>query len=163
MLKHEWSHLDGPQRVGEFGELLVSLELTRQGFEIFKSAVDDRGIDLLVRLGPGCCSEVQVKTIRGMNYVFVRKQHFALNESRSIALVVLLEGQEPLMYLIPSLVWQEPVSPFVDRDYEGLKSQPEYGINISRSALAKLAEFSMSNMDHVRRILPRQSASSDWQ
>lgn len=38
----------------------------------------------------------------------------------------------PDVYMIPATVWKEPNPLLCDKDYLGLKIQPEYGINISK-------------------------------
>lgn len=45
-----------------------------------------------------------------------------------------MAGPAPASYLIPSTVWLDPVPPFVSRDFENLKSAPEYGLNLSNAA-----------------------------
>jgi hypothetical protein len=52
-----------------------------------------------------------------------------------------MEGQAPKLFLVPSMVWQTPGSVFVDRNYEGLKSKPEWGLNISRKNMSTLEEY----------------------
>jgi hypothetical protein len=43
--------------------------------------------------------------------------------------------------MIPSFVWKEKNALFVSRDYEGLKSKPEWGLNISKKNMALLETF----------------------
>ena len=42
---------------------------------------------------------------------------------------------------IPSVSWNKPNSLLVDRNYEGLKSKPEWGINLSKKNLELLEKF----------------------
>jgi hypothetical protein len=140
-----WSGLD-KLRVGRWGEQLTTMALTQRGLDVYLPAVDDRAIDLLVRIegDPVQFAEVQVKTIRlsKQNYVFMRKKHFAIGPSRFLALVVLQEGQaDPDIFIIPSTAWCEPKAPFVSRDFEGLRSDPEFGLTVSRSTLASIEKY----------------------
>ena len=50
------------------------------------------------------------------------------------------------MYLIPSTKWCEPEGIFVDRPYDkpGQKSEPEFGMNVSKRGLRKLQEFCLT-------------------
>jgi len=59
-----------------------------------------------------------------------------------VALVMLDNGTEPKLFLFPSTVWLRPTSLFVSRDYEGKKSKPEWGINISKKNMPELNEYS---------------------
>ena len=47
----------------------------------------------------------------------------------------------PSLYLIPSIAWNQPDSLLVSRDYEGKKSRPEWGLNISEKNLPLLERF----------------------
>lgn len=51
------------------------------------------------------------------------------------------DGFLPDLFLIPSVVWKTPNKVFVSRDYEELKSEPEWGINISERNIQKLEPF----------------------
>ena len=94
----EWSTLSKSQ-MGRYAEYVVKMELSRLGCDVYVPEVDDKGIDLLVRLAPGRYAEVQVKSVRGSRYVFMRKAAFPLDESRYLALVVFgwdAPGRPPL-------------------------------------------------------------------
>ena len=75
------------------------------------------------------------------SYVFMRKRHFTIEANRFLALVMLIEGGEPEMYLIPSTAWREPLAPFSSRDFLGLKSEPQYGLALTPAALQRLQAF----------------------
>jgi hypothetical protein len=140
-----WARLD-TMRVGRWGEQFVAMALTRAGLDVYLPAVDDRAIDMLVRMDgePARFAEFQVKTVRLVrpSYVFLRKRLFPINASRYVALVVLIEGQaDPEIFLIPSHAWTDPKAPFVSRDYENRKSEPEYGLTVSLSVLNHLRPY----------------------
>jgi len=44
------------------------------------------------------------------------------------------------------MVWAEPDSLFVSRDYPGKKSQPEWGLNLAKKYLPLLKEYEFSKM-----------------
>jgi hypothetical protein len=49
----------------------------------------------------------------------------------------------PNLFLIPSMEWRSPTALFRDRDYgEGLKSAPEWGMNISKKNMSLLEPYS---------------------
>ena len=110
------------------------------GFEVYTSEVDDRGVDFVARKDKGAFLEVQAKSLRDYGYTFLRKSHFTPKEGLYVALGLLLDGKEPMSFLIPSQVWTKPDSVFVDREYDapGQKSPPEWGINFSRKSLPAL-------------------------
>ncbi|QMV40065.1 DUF4365 domain-containing protein [Cohnella cholangitidis] len=130
----DWSVLNHLQ-IGKYAEYFAKMEFTSYGFEVFTSEVDDRGIDFIVKDRRGQFCEIQVKALRGYGYVFAQKSKFNINnDNLYMTLLVFREGQMPDLFLIPSNVWRLPNNIFVDRNYDkpDLKSNPEYGINISK-------------------------------
>jgi hypothetical protein len=108
------------------------MEFTLYGFEVYTSEVDDRCVDFVVRRDGGQFYDVQVKSVRGYGYIFIPKTKFPIAPHRLVATVILHPNCEPELYLIPMTAWLAPSPLLVSRDYPGLKSAPEWGINISR-------------------------------
>jgi hypothetical protein len=77
-----------------------------------------------------------------LNYIFFPKDKFQPRVNLLAATVIFTNGKQPSLYLIPSTAWLQPNSLFVSRDYEGLKSKPEWGLNLSSKSLPLLTEFS---------------------
>lgn len=117
------------------------MELTMYGFQVYSTEVDDRGIDFVTRHEKGEFMEIQVKSLRSTGYVFMQKEKFKIKKNLYLALGLLFDGQPPDLYLIPSETWSVPNSVFVSRDYEGLKSEKEWGINLSRKNMPDLECF----------------------
>lgn len=140
MQRYVWSPLN-KQQVGAYAEYFVKMELTMYGFQVYETEVDDRGIDFIARYEIGPFIEVQVKSLRSLGYVFMPKQNFAPRDHLYLALAMFSEGELPILYLIPSLAWQQPNHVFVSRDYKGLKSKPEWGLNLSKRNLAVLEPY----------------------
>jgi len=140
MGRYIWSRLN-KQQVGANTEYFVKMELTIYGFQVYSTEVDDRGIDFVARHKTGPFIELQVKSLRSLGYVFMQKEKFEPRRSLYLALGLLFEGQPPELFLIPSLVWKQPSAVFVSRDYKGLKSKPEWGLNISKRNLAALEPY----------------------
>jgi len=142
MEKYDWSRLTHLQ-VGRFAEYFVKMEFTLYGFDVYQAEVDDKGIDFVIRKGHERYFDIQVKSIRGLNYVFFPKRCFELRENLLSAVVVFLPAQMPEIFLIPSLAWQNPNALFVSRDYElpTQKSDPEWGLNLSRRNYELLTEY----------------------
>ena len=144
MERHVWSRLK-PLQLGRYAEYLVKMEFTLHGFDVYTAEVDDKGIDFVIRRERIQGAEVyvdyydvQVKSVRKFNYVFFLKEKFALRDNLLAAIGLFEDGSLPQLYLIPATAWQRPNALFVDRNYEGLKSKPEWGLNLSRRNLALL-------------------------
>ena len=138
-----WADLNHLQ-TGRYGEYFAKMSFVRAGFDVFSPQVDDKGIDFVLRVDGAepRYFDVQVKTVRSRNsYVFMRKDKFRLTSNLLLALVILHADSEPEMYLTPASAWQNAKSPFADRDYDGLKSPPEYGLTVSPAAMAALEPF----------------------
>jgi len=140
MERYLWSRLN-KQQVGAYAEYFIKMELTMHGFQVCGTEVDDRGIDFVARHEQGPFIEIQVKSLRSTGYVFLPKTKFELRKSLYLSLGLLIDGQVPQFYLIPSLVWKKPDPVFVDHDYEGLESKPEFGLNVSRRNLQALEPY----------------------
>lgn len=138
-MKYCWDSLS-PLQVGRYSEYYCKMEFTLHGTEVYTSEVDDRGIDFVVKVSHRCYLDVQVKSVRfpGTGYIFFKNDKFELRPNLFAAIVLLTQGEEPKLYLIPSLVWRKPDGIFVDRAYEGRVSKPEYGLNVSHRALNAL-------------------------
>ena len=52
------------------------MEFTMHGMQDYGTEIDDRGIDLIARYERGSLIEVQVKSLRSLNYVFMAKDKF---------------------------------------------------------------------------------------
>lgn len=140
MHKYKWSHLN-KQQVGAYTEYFVKMELTMFGFQVYSTEVDDRGVDFVAKHGDGPFIQVQVKSARSANYIFMQKSKFPLHEHNYLALGTVLEDSPPKLFLIPATVWLSPNAIFVDRVYEGLKSKPEWGLNLSKKNLSALDPY----------------------
>lgn len=147
MKRYEWSKLNHLQ-LGKYAEYLVKMEFTSYGFDVYTAEVDDKGIDFILRKEQKGTNgeveykyyDVQVKSVRGMQYVFFSKEKFILRDNLLAAIGVFGDGDLPDLYLVPSMVWSYPNALFASRDYEELKSKPEWGLNLSKRNLALLEE-----------------------
>lgn len=145
MQRYIWSRLN-KQQVGAFTEYFVKMELTMYGFQVYGTEVDDRGVDFIARYEQEPFIEVQVKSLRSTGYIYMQKDKFILREHLYLALGLLVDERLPDLYLIPSLVWKEENALFVNRKYEGLKSKPEWGMNLSKRNLKLLEPYRFDRM-----------------
>lgn len=126
----KWSELSAMQ-VGRYAEYYAKMEFTSYGFDVYTSEVDDHGVDFIAKSTTGDYYEVQVKSVRKDNYVFIRKDKIELDDKHLVCFIRYVDGKLPECYVFPSTVWKNPDGAlFVSRDYDGLKSDPEYGLNV---------------------------------
>lgn len=153
MSMYDWSRLTRLQ-VGRYAEYFVKMEFTLHGFEVYEPEVDDHGIDFIVRRGGDKYYEIQVKSIRRTlgktSYVFITKSKFKPREGLLAAIVILEDATAPTLFLISSKSWMAPNALLVDHNYEGKKSRPEWGINISQRNIGLLQQHEFARV--VRRL-----------
>ena len=146
MERYDWSRLNRLQ-LGRYAEYFVKMEFTLFGFDVYTTEVDKQGIDFVIRKGDDRYYDVQVKSSRGFNYIFFPKDKFSPRANLLAAVVLFFDGQAPQLYLIPSTAWLEPNALLVGRDYEGKKSKPEWGLNLSKKNLPLLlAQFAFDEV-----------------
>lgn len=136
-----WSKLNNLQ-LGRYAEYYTKMEFASYGYEVYTSEVDDHGIDFIAKTKSGIFLEIQVKSIRQTNYVFMQKGKWDINSQNTyLALLIFEDGKLPETYLIPATAWKTPNELLCDKDYEGLKSKPEYGLNLSKKNMPLLEEY----------------------
>jgi hypothetical protein len=143
--RYDWSRLNHLQ-LGRYAEYFAKMEFTLFGCDVYTAEVDDHGIDFVIRKGEDRYYDVQVKSVRHLNYIFFQKAKFMPRINLLAAVVLFLDGRPPQLYLVPSTAWLEPSDLFASRDYEGKKSAPEWGLNLSRKNLPLLVEFAFDKM-----------------
>jgi len=131
-----WSELNNTRK-GRCAEYLVCMQLSLAGVDVYRSEVDDRGIDFVIR-----CSreqkikhyDIQVKSGTINNWLFVPKDKFIPRENLLLALAVFRKNADlPLFFLIPSLDIPSRKDLFTYRPYKGKKTKPEWGITPKES------------------------------
>lgn len=132
-MNNNWSKLSHLQ-LGKYGEYFAKMEFTKAGFDVYTSEVDDKGIDFVIRKNDSEHYDVQVKSVRNYNYVFMRKEVFHLKENMILALIIFEEDAPPTLCLVPSLEWNIMEHKFFcDNDYENKKSKPEWGLKLTKN------------------------------
>jgi hypothetical protein len=122
------------------GKELVTERLKRVGCRVARASNPIDG-KLEVRTASGRSLEVFVSTQRIGGYAFWTKGRLQPAPHRLAVLVLLGDGSEPGIYVIPSEDWLKAAPPLTDRDYKGRASEPEYGIAIGRSSLPALRRY----------------------
>ncbi len=144
-----WSRKElTPQKLGTFGEYYAKMALASYGLDIFTSEVDDHGIDFVAESAKSGFMKFQVKSLRKLNYLYIREEVFSPDMGNLYLILVLLsDNEEPKLFVIPISAWSEPENTmFVYHGYEGKKSAPEYGINFSQKNMPQLEQYSLVNM-----------------
>ena len=134
-----WAHLKRAELTA-LGKTLVTERLEGLGCKVTppRSLTDGR---LEVMTPSGRALEVFVSTQRLGGYVFWTKRRLQPADSRLAAIVLLADGGEPYVYLVPSTEWLTASPPLTNRDNIGKKSEPEFGISVARSSLPALARY----------------------
>jgi hypothetical protein len=143
--RYDWSRLTHLQ-IGKYAEYFVKMECTLYGLDVYTAEVDDKGIDFIVRTSHNHHYDIQVKSARNQNYIFIPKSKFELRDNLLLAVVYFAAHKPPDLFLIPSSVWRTPNQCFVSRDYEGKKSQPEWGLCVTSKTYPLLAQYSYDRM-----------------
>lgn len=149
MINLDWSRKElNRQRLGTFGEYYAKMVLASYGMSIYTSEVDDHGIDFIAETKRGFM-KFQVKTVRhGTNYVYMLEEYFDVeDETLFLFLSILTDGELPVSYIVPATAWKSDVAGmFVYRTYDGKKSKPEYGMNLSAKNMTLLEKYKLEKM-----------------
>jgi hypothetical protein len=84
---------------------------------------------------------VFVSTQRLGGYAFWTKRRLQPASDRFAAIVLLSDGDEPEVFVLPTTEWRDASPPFRDRDNIGKRSEPEYGVSLARSWLPALQRY----------------------
>lgn len=91
--------------------------------------------------------KILVRTFNGNVNNIAKNQLPELKENIFVAIVWCNKGKPEAIYLIPTTEWNNKNSDiFVERNYEGLQSEPEWGINLSENKEDQLTEFEFSKV-----------------
>ncbi len=137
-----------PQKLGTFCEYYAKMTLASYGLSIYTAEVDDHGIDFVAETDRGFL-KFQVKAIRTATtkYVFMREAHFDIHDDGLFLFLILLaDGEHPDTYVIPASAWKNESKMLVYHAYEGKRSKPEYGLNLSSKNMPELEKFRLENM-----------------
>ena len=128
---------------GKRMEYFLVGKMLMEKLDVYLPLVDDHGVDFIAKSKNGTFYEVQVKSVRDDNYVFIKKSKIVLQSNRLICFIRFNDNELPDCYVFPATVFEKPDgSLFTSKDYEGLKSQPEYGISVKKKEnLEKMQKY----------------------
>lgn len=139
-----WSKLS-PLQLGRYAEYYAKMEFASYGFEVYSSEVDDHGVDFVAKSSQnGRFYEVQVKSVRNYKQTFILKSKMPdLVDRRLVCYLHFLDGKLPDVFVIPATAWLKPNEVLLDKRYNKpeQKSEPEWGINISKKNYSLLEEY----------------------
>lgn len=137
-----WSEMSVQER-REVALEAMRAALTDRGFKVTGPAP---GRSIVITAGRGnAVIEIHLRSSLGIGPAYWPKSILRLAGDRYGGLVLLVDGDPPRLYLIPSLDWASPDGVLVDRTYERAASAPEWGVNIP-GALPKLGRYALDRV-----------------
>jgi hypothetical protein len=91
---------------GRYGEYYIILRLLEEGYEIYTSLVDDRGVDLVVKNVNGNFIEVQIKSVWERNWFQIQSKSDKKNLIKDNYFVIGLDINK-FCWIFPSKVFFE--------------------------------------------------------
>ena len=141
----KWSNLNKLQ-LGRYAEYYAKMEFSSYGFDVYTSEVDDHGVDFVAKAPKGHnFYEIQVKSCRDLTYIFIPKSKMDLTPNRIVCIILFSDDNLPDVYAIPATAWLAQNDLLKSKDFEGLKSAPEWGINLSKKNLSILEPYRIEN------------------
>lgn len=142
-MKNNWTDFTTGQ-LEKYASHFVKMNFIAANCEIFENEAGSRGVDFVVKNEKGQYVDVYLSTvnIEKTNYAYIPKYYWnkELRENLFVALVLFMNGREPIFYLIPSIVWRSPNNLFTDSaDYS--RNKPAWGINIAKNTIPELAKY----------------------
>lgn len=100
-----WESLNKLQ-LGRYAEYYAKMEFASYGFEVYTCEVDDHGVDFIAKRDEEYF-DVQVKSIRKGNYVYLNNKKLKIADRFLICYLVFKENALPDIYIFPSTVWRK--------------------------------------------------------
>lgn len=160
--RYQWATLNHLQ-IGRYAEHLATMRFIEAGLEVYTTEVDDRGIDHLVRYGPGRCLEIQVKAVRKRNLTFVEKKHLGstpeevgrrLRSGYCMAFFLFEDGAEPELFLIPGYAWLQPNELLTENSVGDKSYGPYFQLSPTKKAQPVLDQYRFST-DLLNQIIQK--------
>jgi len=151
MPDYTYKHLNTGQKTGAFGEAYSKMAFILEGFEVYRTECDDRGIDFVVRNQSGKFFLVQVKTTRETADPYIKENNFIQNDEFIFCAVRIEEGKRPLVYIAKGSDWQNNDFECLNHNPEGGDAGPYYEMRLAARYQQQLERFRFSNyIDSIR-------------
>ncbi len=130
----------------KYAEYLVKLEFMKARYEVFVNDSGSRGVDFIIKAKSGKYHEVslQALNLEKDRSIKIPKSIWngEMRENRWIALVLFMKEMEPVVYLIPSKVWENPNQIFIDNDQgERFSHLSNWEIHVFTKAIQELSQY----------------------
>ncbi|MCG8607471.1 DUF4365 domain-containing protein [bacterium] len=139
MLRTSYKHLNTIQK-GTFGEAYAKMAFTLEGFEVYSSEYDDRGIDFIVRNRSGRFFSVQVKATDDTSNPFVYESKFRDRDDYIFCAARIIDGEQPSLYIAQGSEWKTGIE-CLYYNSEGGKSGPYYEMRFASKYREQLVQF----------------------
>jgi len=123
---------------------LLGQEFVRHGFKVDAAEPETASQTFVVHKLTK--HRVKVKSSRDFRYNYILKKHMKPHGSLIVGFVHFVTGEDPHLYLIRSTEWLTPSDLLRSRDYPGLASDPEYGLQLSRKNVPLLEQYSFDRI-----------------
>ena len=127
-----------------------------EGFEVYYTEYDDRGVDFIVRDKKEIFYEVQVKTTGTTVNPFIYEEKFGKSDTFLFCAVRVEEGEPPSIYLAKGSDW--------DKDIQCLRYNPSGGkagsyfeMSFAKKYQSELAELEFQNSIKTLTAQPERS------
>jgi len=149
MLRTTYSHLNTVQK-GSFAEAFAKMAFTLEGFSVYDTVYDDRGVDFVVCNASGHFFRVQVKATDVTANPFIYASKFSCTENFVFCAVRLTDGHSPLIYIAKGSDWERG-NDCLKFNPAGGNAGPYYEVSFSLKHKASVASFQFeSYIDGLR-------------
>ncbi|TVR49393.1 MAG: DUF4365 domain-containing protein [Puniceicoccaceae bacterium] len=143
MLKTTYAHLNTIQK-GSFAEAYAKMAFTLEGFEVYTTEFDDRGVDFVVRSPGGGFFSVQVKSTGETAQPCIYAGKFSLTPDFLFCAVRLIEGEEPELFLARGSDWMQSEG-CLNFNRRGGRAGSYYEIRFSKRHTKSLEQHRFAN------------------
>src|SRR3989338_2071501 len=140
MLKTTYKHLNKIQK-GSLGVAFSKMAFTLEGFEVYNSEYDDRGIDFIIRNSSGKFFLVQVKTTDDTSNPYIYENKFQKSDDFIFSAVRIIEGKPLSLYIARGSDWDKGEFKCLNYNPKGGSSGAYYEIQFSKKYKNQLSEF----------------------
>jgi hypothetical protein len=120
-------------KLGKYVEYLVCAKLVAYHLDVYLPALDDHGVDMIVRKGDGRHYDIQVKAKRALAGPITFSLTFAPSETLFVVLAPFVnETAEPTLYLVPSMEWSNPSHPLFKKPTQNAGYQFDFNRGYQR-------------------------------
>lgn len=132
------------QQLGFIGESVAKIAFTLEGFEVYATAYDDRGIDFVVRGANNIFLPVQVKTTNNQANPFILAKKFESVPGLLFCSVRFVRDADPVLHLAVIRDWSTAKGNFLKFNSKGGDAGPYYEMNLIGSQAADGVSFEFS-------------------